>query len=117
MPARGPLDVPRLLRVPEHLRGPERLPAGQQVGCAGGTAVGKKSKVADEILRALGGPSNLIDLEPCITRIRAEVRSAKAVDLKALEDSFYGVVRTGSIFQVIVGPRADDLVADIRKRL
>ena len=69
---------------------------------------------AEQILAALGGDANVVDLEPCITRLRVEVSDAHLVDEVALKASgAFGVVRSGRIVQVIVGPEADTLASDI----
>ncbi|GHH75310.1 glucose PTS transporter subunit EIIB [Promicromonospora soli] len=69
---------------------------------------------ADQILAALGGTSNVVELEPCITRLRVEVSDPSLVDEPALKSSgAFGVVRSGRVVQVIVGPEADDLAAEL----
>lgn len=69
---------------------------------------------AEQILAALGGPGNVVELEPCITRLRAVLADADGVDEAALRASgVLGVVRSGRIVQVVVGPEADALAADI----
>lgn len=69
---------------------------------------------AQQILDALGGDDNIIDLEPCITRLRVEVENADLVDDKALTAAgAIAVVRSGDAVQVIVGPEADTLASDI----
>ena len=69
---------------------------------------------AEKILSALGGGSNVVDLEPCITRLRVEVTDPSLVDeAKLKETGAFGVVRSGRIIQVIVGPEADDLADEL----
>ena len=69
---------------------------------------------AEQILAALGGTANVVDVEPCITRLRVEVTDAGAVDDGELRASgAFGVVRSGHVVQVIVGPEADGLAAEI----
>lgn len=71
------------------------------------------SKAAD-ILAALGGGTNVVDLEPCITRLRVELADPGQVDEGALRSAgAFGVVRSGHVVQVVVGPEADTLAADI----
>ena len=65
-----------------------------------------------EILAALGGNDNVVDLEPCITRLRVEVTDPALVDEDSLRSNgAFGVVRSGRVVQVVVGPEADDLAA------
>lgn len=69
---------------------------------------------AEEILAALGGAANVIDLEPCITRLRVELVDAALVDEPGLKAAgAFGVVRSGTVVQVVVGPEADSLAAAI----
>lgn len=69
---------------------------------------------AEQILAALGGGANVVDLEPCITRLRVEVTDPAQVDDAQLKESgAFGVVRSGRVIQVIVGPEADNLAAEL----
>jgi PTS system N-acetylglucosamine-specific IIB component len=69
---------------------------------------------AEQILAALGGDANVVDLEPCITRLRVEVTDPALVDEVALKATgAFGVVRSGRVVQVIVGPEADSLAAEL----
>jgi PTS system N-acetylglucosamine-specific IIB component len=69
---------------------------------------------AEDILAALGGGANVVDLEPCITRLRVELTDPARVDEAALKSAgAFGVVRSGHVVQVVVGPEADTLAADI----
>jgi PTS system N-acetylglucosamine-specific IIB component len=69
---------------------------------------------AQHIFDALGGAANVTDLEPCITRLRVEVNDVALIDEDRLKEAgALGVVRTGRIIQVIVGPEADDLAVEI----
>ena len=69
---------------------------------------------AEQILAALGGAGNVVELEPCITRLRVEVADPSRLDEDGLRSSgAFGVVRSGRIIQVVVGPEADALAADI----
>lgn len=69
---------------------------------------------AEQILAALGGADNIVEVEPCITRLRTEVRDASKVDAAALKKAgAHGVVEAGTVIQVVVGPEADTLAEDI----
>lgn len=69
---------------------------------------------AEDILAALGGSTNVVDLEPCITRLRVEVTDPTKVDEQGLRTTgAFGVVRSGRVVQVVVGPEADTLAADL----
>ncbi|HZK05452.1 MAG TPA: PTS glucose/sucrose transporter subunit IIB [Actinomycetaceae bacterium] len=69
---------------------------------------------AEQILAALGGTGNVNDISSCITRLRVSVTDAENVSEDALKDAgAFGVVIHGRTVQVVVGPEADDLAAEI----
>jgi len=72
------------------------------------------SSKAEQILAGLGGADNVVEIEACITRLRTEVSDPGKVDEKALKAAgAHGVVASGSVVQVVVGPEADNLAEDI----
>ncbi|MEW2357811.1 glucose PTS transporter subunit EIIB [Spirillospora sp. NPDC029432] len=69
---------------------------------------------AEAIVAALGGAGNIVEIEPCATRLRTEVSDAAKVDEAALKAAgAFGVMRSGSVVQVVVGPEADTIASDI----
>ncbi|AYD89481.1 PTS sugar transporter [Actinomyces sp. 2119] len=69
---------------------------------------------AADIVAGLGGQDNITALEPCITRLRVEVVDQEKVDEEALRAcGAFGVVRSGRVVQVVVGPSADEIAAQI----
>jgi PTS system N-acetylglucosamine-specific IIB component len=73
---------------------------------------------ARSIVEGLGGMDNILDIEPCITRLRTEVRDPSLVDEAALKAAgAHGVLRSGQVVQVVVGPEADTLASDIEDLL
>jgi N-acetylglucosamine PTS system EIIB component len=69
---------------------------------------------AEDILAALGGAENVVLIEPCITRLRAEVEDPRLIDEPALKAAgALGVLRSGYVVQVVVGPQADTIASDI----
>ena len=69
---------------------------------------------ADDILAGLGGADNIVEIEPCITRLRTEVKDGSKVDEAALKQAgAHGVMKSGNVVQVVVGPEADTLSEDI----
>jgi len=69
---------------------------------------------AERIVAGLGGTANIIDIEACITRLRTEVTDPALVDDAALKAAgAHGVLRSGRVVQVVVGPEADTLASDI----
>ncbi|MBB6118744.1 glucose PTS transporter subunit EIIB [Nocardiopsis algeriensis] len=70
---------------------------------------------AAAIVAGLGGAGNIEDIEACITRLRTEVADPGLVDEKALKATgAHGVLMSGNVVQVVVGPEADSLTDDIR---
>ncbi|USX55873.1 glucose PTS transporter subunit EIIB [Lentzea sp. HUAS12] len=73
---------------------------------------------AQKILEALGGADNIVEIEPCITRLRCELNDGSVVDEKALKSlGAHGVMRSGNVVQVVVGPEADTIASDIEDLL
>jgi PTS system N-acetylglucosamine-specific IIB component len=69
---------------------------------------------AEQILKALGGADNIVEIEPCATRLRTEVHDPALVDEKALKAAgAFGVISAGQVVQVVVGPEADTIATDI----
>lgn len=66
------------------------------------------------IIAALGGADNIIEIEPCITRLRTEVYDASKVDQAALRAAgVHGLMAAGTVIQIVVGPEADTIASDI----
>ena len=74
---------------------------------------------ADRFVAALGGASNLREVEACTTRLRLVVVDRARVDAAALKAlGSRGSVNVGEAgLQVVVGPIADQVASDIRARL
>ena len=71
---------------------------------------------AADSLAALGGVANIIDIEPCTTRLRSEARDPALVDVAALRAAgAHGVMISGGVVQVVVGPSADNLATDLEE--
>jgi PTS system N-acetylglucosamine-specific IIB component len=73
---------------------------------------------AAKILAAIGGAENIIEIEPCITRLRCELEDGSVVDEAALKAiGAHGVIRMGGVVQIIIGPEADTIASDIEDLL
>ena len=69
---------------------------------------------AQSIVKALGGFDNIIEIEPCITRLRCELDDASLVDEAGLKAAgAHGVLMVGAVAQVVVGPNADTIAEEI----
>lgn len=69
---------------------------------------------AEKIVAGLGGLDNIQEVEGCVTRLRVEVLDPGPVDEVALKAAgAHGVVKMGNAIQVVIGPDADPIAADI----
>lgn len=76
--------------------------------------------LAWEILTIAGGPSNVAELDNCLTRVRLIVRDTKVINsnaVKALEQQGFPSVIHEKNIHVIVGRAADVCAKEIRKYL
>lgn len=72
------------------------------------------SSKAEKIVAGLGGAANIDEIEACITRLRTVVVDPAKVDQGALKAAgAHGVLASGTVVQVVVGPEADVLADDI----
>ncbi|MCZ4060351.1 PTS transporter subunit EIIC [Pantoea sp. LMR881] len=72
----------------------------------------------DAIIDALGGASNIAELDCCATRLRITVNDEKQVDEAQLKASgAKGVIRRGKGVQVIYGPHVTIIKNEIEERL
>lgn len=73
---------------------------------------------AERIVQGLGGRSNIVELEACITRLRTQVEDSSLVDEGLLRAAgAHGIMRSGPVVQVVVGPEADLLASVIEDML
>ena len=77
------------------------------------------SDQADGLIAALGGAANLTSVDACTTRLRLTLAHRDRIDEGALRKfGSRGVVKLGNDgLQVVLGPMADQIAGDIRKRL
>ena len=69
-----------------------------------------------QLITGLGGAENITEIEPCITRLRVEVKDPQKVDEEVLTScGAFGIVKIGHSIQVVVGPVADELAAEMEK--
>ena len=73
---------------------------------------------AAAILAGLGGAGNIVEIEACITRLRTEVLDVSLVDETTLRAAgAHGVMRAGTVVQVVLGPDADTVASRIEDLL
>ena len=70
------------------------------------------AKVASEVVKAVGGASNINAAAHCATRLRLVLADESKVDQAALDavDDLKGTFAAGGMFQIIVGPGDVDVV-------
>jgi N-acetylglucosamine PTS system EIIB component len=73
---------------------------------------------AEQIVAGLGGSTNIVEIEACITRLRTALEDAGLVDEDVLRHAgAHGIMRAGTVVQVVVGPTADMLASEIEDLL
>ncbi len=73
---------------------------------------------AEQIVAGLGGSSNIVEIEACITRLRTALADTALVDETVLRSAgAHGIMRSGSVVQVVVGPDADTIASAIEELL
>ena len=73
---------------------------------------------AEQIIAGLGGRGNIVEIEACITRLRTALQDAELVDDSTLRlAGAHGIMRSGTVIQVVVGPEADVLATEIEDLL
>ncbi|MFD2612327.1 glucose-specific PTS transporter subunit IIBC [Paenibacillus gansuensis] len=94
--------------------------AAPPAGKKGGTGQKKAAASSAEdlprnILTALGGTSNISNLDACITRLRVQVKDSGSVDKTRLKElGASGVLQVGDNVQAIFGTRSDTLKSQIQ---
>ena len=77
----------------------------------------KTVEQAEQLVAGLGGTENITEIEPCITRLRVAVKDPLKVDEEVLTTcGALGIVKIAHTVQVVVGPIADELAAEMEKR-
>ncbi|TYA13134.1 PTS beta-glucoside transporter subunit EIIBCA [Paenibacillus faecis] len=74
-------------------------------------------KLADDIVRLVGGEENINDLVHCATRLRFSLKDTKKASRETLEkhEGVITVVESGGQFQVVVGSHVANVYAEIAK--
>ena len=72
--------------------------------------------VVMKIIQGLGGIHNILDIDCCVTRLRITTNDLNRVDVNLLKmTGAAGVVKNGTMVQVIYGPRASLIKADLEE--
>ncbi len=72
-----------------------------------------EKQIAQAILAALGAGGNVVSINYCMTRLRAEPKDMGRVDMQGLKKcaGVKGAIQTGNLVQVILGPGLAEKVA------
>ena len=69
---------------------------------------------AAAILAALGGVDNIDEIEPCTTRLASRTSERSRVDAAGQRAAgAFGVMISGRVVQVVVGPHVDLIATDL----
>ncbi|XOQ14300.1 MAG: PTS system, beta-glucoside-specific IIABC component [Shouchella clausii] len=73
-------------------------------------------KLAEDILRLVGGRENVSSLTHCATRLRFNLRDNKKANKEELEKlNILKVIESGGQFQVVVGPHVSSVYSEVTK--
>ena len=79
-------------------------------------SAGKTGTRSGEILKGLGGPDNITDVDCCATRLRCTVKDEKKVDASVLKATgASGVIKKGKGVQIIYGPQVSVIKSDLEE--
>lgn len=71
---------------------------------------------ASSVIAALGGSSNIINIEACSSRLRVEVKSQNGVDELGLRQlGFLAVVRSANVIQLVIELDVDELAVEMAR--
>ncbi|GAA0746616.1 glucose PTS transporter subunit IIA [Clostridium oceanicum] len=70
-----------------------------------------KTDIAEIILESIGGKSNIVNLDSCITRLRIELKDKSKFNKELLNNSErnLGILETADIIQIILGTDAENI--------
>lgn len=77
----------------------------------------KYEKLASDILRLVGGESNINSVVYCATRLRFKLKDEAKADQKAIEQTHgvLSVVKSGGQFQIVIGTHVPDVHKELSK--
>lgn len=86
----------------------------KQVRIVGGKEMGKYSQDAKELLRLVGGKSNIAAVTHCVTRMRFVLNDPGKADVKNIESmkTVKGTFTQAGQFQVIIGNAVSEFYKD-----
>jgi len=107
--------------LPESQRGPRESTATDRQPAPTATATAERDRddvLAEDVLEALGGRSNVESVEGCITRLRLFVEDPDSIDEARLKQlGAAGVIKRGKVAQVVMGTQSDRIAERINRLL
>jgi len=75
-------------------------------------------KVAEQILKKVGGPTNVVSVVHCMTRLRFVLKDESIVNDEAVEQTrgVLGVMKKGGQYQIIIGNEVNAVYKEIIKQ-
>jgi glucose PTS system EIICBA or EIICB component len=96
--------------------GREDVATDDEAQASGGAVSKNLTEKAVQILEAIGGAANLIDLEACITRLRISLVDPQRVNKVRLKElGAAGVMQSGPNMQIIFGVESDQIKGEMQK--
>ena len=76
-------------------------------------------KLAEDVIKGVGGKANVVSVTHCATRLRFELADESLADDERIKNTekVMGVMRAGGQYQVIIGNTVKDVYKDIQKVL
>lgn len=77
--------------------------------------MGKYTQLAQEVVEAVGGASNVASLTHCVTRLRFKLKNEETADdekVKAIKGVLQ-LVKSGGQYQVVIGPAVNDVYDEV----
>lgn len=77
--------------------------------------MGKYEELAKQIVKNVGGKSNIISMVHCVTRLRFNLRDEKKADEEALKktDGIITLVKSSGQYQIVIGNHVPDVFAEV----
>ena len=81
--------------------------------------MGKYSKLADDIIKNVGGKANIIDLKHCITRLRFNLKDESIANDDVLKnmDGVITVMKAMGQYMVVIGEHVPHVYAEVCEKI
>ena len=74
-------------------------------------------KIAQDIIKGIGGKDNIISLQNCVTRLRIELHDSDLVDISRLKQTgAHAVIKNDKHnVQVVIGPEVTNVIIYMKR--